>query len=75
MNGKVMLLIDADNVSIDIMEQGIRLLLNQHGALHVATRQAADGRALATRLDAVFGNPGLRAFAPAAEVQPAARRA
>lgn len=32
---RVMLLIDADNVSIDIMEQAIRLLLNQHGALHV----------------------------------------
>jgi uncharacterized protein (TIGR00288 family) len=32
---RVMLLIDADNVSIDIMEQAIRLLLNQHGGLHV----------------------------------------
>jgi uncharacterized protein (TIGR00288 family) len=30
-----MLLIDADNVSIDVMEQAIRLLLNQHGGLHV----------------------------------------
>jgi uncharacterized protein (TIGR00288 family) len=32
---RVMLLIDADNVSIDVMEQAIRLLLNQHGGLHV----------------------------------------
>ena len=32
---RVMLLIDADNVSVDIMEQAVRLLLNQHGGLHV----------------------------------------
>ena len=32
---RVMLLIDADNVSVDVMEQGLRLLLNQHGAVHV----------------------------------------
>ncbi|MFN9744089.1 MAG: NYN domain-containing protein [Betaproteobacteria bacterium] len=32
---RVMLLIDADNVSVDVMEQAIRLLLNQHGGLHV----------------------------------------
>jgi uncharacterized protein (TIGR00288 family) len=32
---RVMLLIDADNVSIDVMEQAIKLLLNQHGGLHV----------------------------------------
>jgi len=32
---RVMLLIDADNVSIDIMEQAVRLLLNQHGGVHV----------------------------------------
>jgi uncharacterized protein (TIGR00288 family) len=32
---RVMLLIDADNVSVDVMEQSVRLLLNQHGALHV----------------------------------------
>ena len=30
-----MLLIDADNVSVDVMEQAVRLLLNQHGGLHV----------------------------------------
>ena len=32
---RVMLLIDADNVSVDVMEQALRLLLNQHGAVHV----------------------------------------
>lgn len=32
---RVMLLIDADNLSVDVMEQAVRLLLNQHGALHV----------------------------------------
>ena len=32
---RVMLLIDADNVSIDVMEQAVRLLMNQHGGVHV----------------------------------------
>ena len=32
---RVMLLIDADNVSVDVIEQAVRLLLNQHGGLHV----------------------------------------
>ena len=32
---RVMLLIDADNVSVDVMEQAIALLLTDHGALHV----------------------------------------
>jgi uncharacterized protein (TIGR00288 family) len=32
---RVMLLIDADNVSVDVMEQAVRLLLNQHGGVHV----------------------------------------
>ena len=32
---RVMLLIDADNVSIDIVEQAVALLLERHGALHV----------------------------------------
>jgi len=32
---KVMLLIDADNVSVDVMEQAVKLLLAEHGALHV----------------------------------------
>lgn len=34
-NGRVMLLIDADNVSVDVMEQAIELVLAEHGALHV----------------------------------------
>lgn len=32
---RVMLLIDADNVSVDVMQQAVKLLLEQHGALHV----------------------------------------
>ena len=32
---RVMLLIDADNLSLDVIEQTVRLLLNQHGGLHV----------------------------------------
>ena len=32
---RVMLLIDADNVSVDVMEQTVTLLLTEHGALHV----------------------------------------
>lgn len=32
---RTMLLIDADNVSVDVMEQAVALLLKAHGALHV----------------------------------------
>ena len=32
---KVMLLIDADNVSVDIIEQAVERLLSDHGAIHV----------------------------------------
>lgn len=32
---RVMLLIDADNVSLDIIEQAVQLVHRQHGALHV----------------------------------------
>ncbi len=32
---RVMLLIDADNVSLDVIEQAVALLLQTHGALHV----------------------------------------
>lgn len=35
MNKKIMLLIDADNVSTDVMEQGVAALLAEYGALHV----------------------------------------
>ncbi len=32
---RVMLLIDADNVSVDVIEQAVATLLKEHGALHV----------------------------------------
>ena len=35
MTDRVMLLIDADNVSIDVIEQAVRMVLKQHGGLHV----------------------------------------
>ncbi|MCW5667030.1 MAG: NYN domain-containing protein [Piscinibacter sp.] len=35
MNGKLMLLIDADNVSADVVNQAVELLLAEHGAIHV----------------------------------------
>ena len=35
MTDRVMLLIDADNVSVDVIEQAVRLVLKQHGGLHV----------------------------------------
>lgn len=35
MTDRVMLLIDADNVSVDVMEQAVSALLKEHGALHV----------------------------------------
>lgn len=35
MNTGVMLLIDADNVSVDVMEQAVELMIEHHGALHV----------------------------------------
>lgn len=34
-NDRVMLLIDADNVSVDVIEQAVAALLKEHGALHV----------------------------------------
>jgi len=35
MTGRVMLLVDADNVSADIIEQAVALVLSEHGAIHV----------------------------------------
>ncbi|MDP1649129.1 MAG: NYN domain-containing protein, partial [Rubrivivax sp.] len=35
MTDRVMLLIDADNVSVDVIEQAVAHLLDAHGALHV----------------------------------------
>jgi|694.fasta_scaffold151836_3 uncharacterized protein (TIGR00288 family) len=53
---RVMLLIDADNVSVDVMEQAIRLLLNQHGGLHVR-------RAYCTAESAVKHQPAFKRLA------------
>ena len=35
MNGKVMLLIDADNVSADVISQAVEKVLTERGAIHV----------------------------------------
>jgi uncharacterized protein (TIGR00288 family) len=35
MSLKVMMLIDADNVSIDVVEQAVQRLLDEHGAIHI----------------------------------------
>jgi uncharacterized protein (TIGR00288 family) len=55
---KVMLLIDADNVSIDVMEQAVRLLLNQHGGLHVRRAYCTAESAVANQ--AVFKRLGIK---------------
>ncbi len=47
-----MLLIDADNVSVDVMDQAVRLVLQQHGALHV--RRAYCTAESAVKHQAVF---------------------
>ena len=55
---RVMLLIDADNVSLDVIEQAVALLLQTHGAVHVrrayctaesAVKHQADFKRLAIR--------------------------
>jgi uncharacterized protein (TIGR00288 family) len=53
-----MLLIDADNVSVDVMEQGLRLLLNQHGAVHV--RRAYCTAESAVKHQAFFKRMGIK---------------
>jgi uncharacterized protein (TIGR00288 family) len=55
---RVMLLIDADNVSVDVMEQAVRLLLNQHGALHVRRAYCTAESALANQ--AAFKRLGIK---------------
>ena len=55
---RVMLLIDADNVSIDVMEQAIKLLLNQHGGLHVRRAYCTAESAVANQ--AVFKRLGIK---------------
>jgi hypothetical protein len=52
---RVMLLIDADNVSADVIEQAVALLLAEHGALHVrraycTAESAVQNQALFKRL-------------------------
>ena len=55
---RVMLLIDADNVSVDVMEQAVKLLLNQHGAVHV--RRAYCTAEGAMKHQAVFKHLGIK---------------
>ncbi|MDH4050160.1 MAG: NYN domain-containing protein [Rubrivivax sp.] len=53
-----MLLIDADNVSVDVMEQAVAQLLQEHGALHV--RRAYCTAESALKHQAVFKRLGIR---------------
>lgn len=55
---RVMLLIDADNVSVDIMDQAVRLLLKQHGGLHV--RRAYCTAEGAVKHQAAFKHLGIK---------------
>jgi len=55
---RVMLLIDADNVSIDVIEQAVQQLLEEHGALHV--RRAYCTAESALKHQAVFKRLGIR---------------
>ena len=57
-NDRSMLLIDADNVSVDVMEQAVALLLKLHGALHV--RRAYCNAESALKHQAVFKRLGIR---------------
>jgi uncharacterized protein (TIGR00288 family) len=55
---KVMLLIDADNVSLDVIEQAVKTLLEEHGALHV--RRAYCTAESAAKHQAAFKRLGIR---------------
>lgn len=55
---KTMLLIDADNVSVGLMEQAVAALLKEHGALHV--RRAYCTAESAVKHQAVFKRLGIR---------------
>ncbi|MBK1714555.1 NYN domain-containing protein, partial [Rubrivivax gelatinosus] len=55
---RVMLLIDADNVSVDVMEQAVELLLDAHGALHV--RRAYCTAESALKHQATFKRLGIK---------------
>ncbi|WP_234193021.1 NYN domain-containing protein [Pseudacidovorax sp. NFM-22] len=56
--GKVMLLVDADNVSADVMEQAVRGVLAEHGHLHV--RRAYCTPEVALRQQGLFKRLGMR---------------
>lgn len=58
MTDRVMLLIDADNVSVDVMEQGVEHLLKEHGAVHV--RRAYCTAESAVKCQAVFKRLGIK---------------
>lgn len=55
---RVMLLIDADNVSVDVIEQAVALLLDEHGALHV--RRAYGTAESVVKCQAVFRRLSIR---------------
>jgi uncharacterized protein (TIGR00288 family) len=55
---RVMLLIDADNVSVDVIEQAVARLLETHGALHV--RRAYGTAESAVKHQAVFRRLGIK---------------
>ncbi|MDP1901046.1 MAG: NYN domain-containing protein [Rubrivivax sp.] len=55
---RVMLLIDADNVSVDVMEQTVKLLIEQHGALHL--RRAYGTAEGAVKHQAAFKRLGIK---------------
>ena len=58
MTDRVMLLIDADNVSVDVIEQAVRLILKQHGGLHV--RRAYCTAEAAVKHQAAFRRLGIK---------------
>lgn len=55
---RTMLLIDADNVSVDVMEQAVAKMLADHGALHVRRAYCTADSAL--KHQAVFKRLGIR---------------
>ena len=57
-NERTMLLIDADNVSVDVMEQAVALLLKEHGAVHV--RRAYCTAESALKHQSIFKRLGIR---------------
>ncbi|RZL97662.1 MAG: NYN domain-containing protein [Variovorax sp.] len=58
MNDRTMLLIDADNVSADVIEQAVHQVLAEHGALHV--RRAYCTAEAALKHQALFKRLGVR---------------